>query len=48
MRRIILMGLLAIFSVTLFGCGETLNGIGKDVKRVTRGVKTVFIRDEAR
>jgi len=27
------------------GCGETLNGMARDVKRVGRGVKTVFFRD---
>ncbi len=48
MKKMILLILLAIFSASLFGCGETINGIGKDVKRVTRGVKTIFVRDEAR
>ena len=27
------------------GCGETITGMTKDVKRVGKGVKTVFFRD---
>lgn len=27
------------------GCGETLRGIGRDVQRVGRGVKTIFVSD---
>lgn len=25
------------------GCGETIHGVGKDVSRVGRGVKTIFV-----
>ena len=36
--------LLAFISVATIGCGSTVNGIGKDVKRVGRGIKTIFVR----
>ncbi|MFH1791825.1 MAG: hypothetical protein ABH885_07590 [Candidatus Omnitrophota bacterium] len=43
-----------LFAVILFilstgilaGCGETLTGMSKDMKRVGKGVKTVFFRDK--
>jgi len=28
------------------GCGETLSGVGKDIKRIGHGIKTVFVREE--
>ena len=43
---IILVSLFALMAVT--GCGETINGISKDVQRVTKGVQTIFFRDNAR
>jgi len=36
---------LAMLVLQLSGCGETIHGIGKDVRRVGKGVKTIFIRD---
>lgn len=35
--------ILGIF--VLSGCGETIRGVGKDAKRVGRGVYTIFISD---
>jgi len=28
------------------GCGETVNGMVKDTKRIGTGIKTVFVRGE--
>ena len=36
---------LLVIIAQLCGCGETLQGIGKDARRVGKGVKTIFIRD---
>ena len=49
MSRIHLKGIAAlIFLATLVGflagCGETINGVGKDVCRIGQGVNTVFFR----
>lgn len=38
-----LWALLAVF--VLSGCGETVRGMGRDLSRVGRGVKTIFISD---
>jgi len=47
MKKYIPMVLLMAFTVVLLaGCGETLSGIGKDAKRITKGVKTVFVRED--
>ena len=45
MRKVITVVSLLIIVVFLAGCGETLNGMGKDTRRIGKGVKTVFIRD---
>jgi len=45
MKILILIIILISFSITLFGCGETISGVSKDAKRMGRGVKTIFIRD---
>ena len=47
MKRLISLALFLVF-VTLFiaGCGETFSGVGKDARRIGKGVKTVFIREE--
>jgi len=44
-RKLIFAGVLAALVIQLTGCGETFQGIGKDVHRVGKGVKTIFIRD---
>ncbi len=45
MKRNIAFFILVLFCVMLVGCGETVNGIGKDVSRVGKGIKTIFIKD---
>ncbi|MFH1996060.1 MAG: hypothetical protein ABIJ27_03570 [Candidatus Omnitrophota bacterium] len=35
--------LLSVFSL---GCGETVHGVGKDSKRMGRGIKTFFFRNQ--
>lgn len=47
MRRYII-AMIAVFTAALImsGCGETLTGLGKDVRRVGRGVKTIFVRED--
>ena len=39
--------LLAVVSISLIGCGETVAGVGKDARRMGKGVKTIFVRDGA-
>jgi len=34
---------IVVFFVT--GCGETVRGLGRDMNRVGRGVKTIFVSD---
>ena len=47
MKRSISIFLLLIFvSILLAGCGETISGMAKDVKRIGKGTKTVFIRED--
>lgn len=43
--RLIFVVFLALIIFQLSGCGETFQGIGKDVTRMGKGVKTIFIRD---
>lgn len=38
--------LLLLTAVIMAGCGETLNGLSKDARRIKKGVKTVFMRTE--
>ena len=38
--------LLAAATIFITGCGETFNGVAKDTRRIGKGVKTVFIREE--
>ncbi|MFH1799137.1 MAG: hypothetical protein ABH844_07380 [Candidatus Omnitrophota bacterium] len=42
-----LMGIFSILIIVVFlaGCGETINGVVKDAKRVSAGVQKIFIRD---
>lgn len=44
-RRLILVALLTILVLQLSGCGETLQGLGKDTTRMGKGIRTIFIRD---
>lgn len=43
MRHFAKFGALLLLGVLLTGCGETIRGAGKDVTRVGRGVKTIFV-----
>lgn len=43
--KFLLVGIVLLLMAHLAGCGETITGIGKDVKRVGQGVKTIFFRD---
>ena len=49
MKLISIRLVLVIFMIALFlqlcGCGETIQGIGKDARRMGKGVKTIFIRE---
>ena len=45
MKKMFLVFIIISFSLALTGCGETLNGLSKDVSRMGRGVKTIFVRD---
>lgn len=36
---------LVFICISTIGCGETFSGAGKDVRRMGKGVKTIFVRD---
>jgi len=42
---IIAMSILLIF-LFIAGCGETVSGVGKDAKRIGKGIKTIVFREE--
>jgi len=44
-KRLILAAFVSMLVLQLSGCGETVQGISKDAKRMGKGVKTIFIRD---
>ncbi len=44
-KKLIFVILLFILAFQLSGCGETFHGVGKDARRMGKGVKTIFIRD---
>ena len=45
MKKIIVALMLICFTLTIVGCGETISGATKDIKRMGKGVKTIFVRD---
>ncbi len=45
MKKIVLTVSLLLLVAFLAGCGETVNGMIKDTKRIGTGVRTVFVRD---
>lgn len=45
MRGLLAIAILVSFTLTIVGCGETIGGVTKDIKRMGKGVKTIFIRD---
>jgi len=44
-KSVLFVGIVLCASIMIAGCGETINGMNKDVSRIGKGVKTVFIRD---
>ena len=45
MKKIITVVSLLLLVVILAGCGETVNGVVKDTKRIGSGIHKVFVRD---
>ena len=45
MRKLLSIISLIMIVAFLAGCGETVNGMVKDTKRIGGGVKKVFIRE---
>ena len=45
MKKIIVALIFISFTLTIMGCGETISGATKDIKRMGKGIKTVFVRD---
>ena len=46
MRKMIIMVVAICVGFIASGCGETVNGIGKDARRVGRGFSTVLFRQK--
>ncbi|MFC1644352.1 hypothetical protein ACFL5C_03460 [Candidatus Omnitrophota bacterium] len=46
MRKVVSFVSLLLLIAFIAGCGETVNGMIKDTKRIGTGVKTVFIRED--
>lgn len=47
MKKYVALTLVLIFvSLVITGCGETINGIGKDMQRVTKGFRMIFTKNE--
>lgn len=44
MKKAVLIVLMLSICALLYGCGETVSGVGKDVNRMGRGVNTFFFR----
>jgi len=45
MRRLISLAALLVIVSFLAGCGETVNGVVKDTRRIGKGVRKVFVRE---
>ncbi len=45
MRRFVSLISLMLLLSFLAGCGETVNGVVKDSRRIGAGVRKVFVRD---
>ena len=43
-KLFIFLAALAGATIIFAGCGETIHGVGKDVERQTKSVKTFFFR----
>lgn len=46
-RRWIALAVLVLVCINIIGCGETVSGAGKDIRRVGKVVRTIFSRDAA-
>jgi predicted small secreted protein len=44
-HKFFFIGAVLLLMAQLSGCGETIAGIGKDIKRVGKGVETIFFRE---
>jgi predicted small secreted protein len=47
MRKYVLIVSVLLTAAFLAGCGETVNGMVKDTKRVGAGIGKIFIRDSS-
>ena len=45
MKQFVYLCLFLSVIVFVSGCGETIRGMGRDLTRVGRGIKTVFVSD---
>jgi predicted small secreted protein len=45
LKKLFFISLLSLAIFQLSGCGETISGIGKDARRVGKGVKTIFFKE---
>ncbi len=45
MRRLLGISVLLILAYIVSGCGETVNGMVKDTRRIGGGIKQVFVRE---
>ena len=46
MKKSVALAMALIYiSLIIAGCGETVSGIRKDAKRVGKGIKTIFVKD---
>jgi len=44
MKKIVFVALLIAVCAILYGCGETISGVGKDASRMGQGLNTFFFR----
>ncbi len=45
LKKYFVFCVIGVFCLILSGCGETIGGFGKDASRITKGVKTIFVKD---
>ena len=45
LKKCVMLITLAVFCISISGCGETFYGVGKDFRRVGKGIRTIFTRD---
>lgn len=47
MKRYVALVLALIFvCILITACGETISGMGRDIQRIGKGTKTIFIKDD--